>query len=67
MPIWSRLLRGLLDVMHLVTSESSAGTGSRCGFQQRERVVGHRARRRPAAMTDLDVIAAGISLSASEL
>jgi hypothetical protein len=32
-----------------------------------ERVVGHRAPRRPAAMTDLDVIAAGISLSVSDL
>jgi len=53
--------------MHLITSERSAGTGSRCGFPQRQRVVGHRARRRPAAMADLDVIAAGISLSASEL
>jgi hypothetical protein len=45
--------------MHLITGESSAGT--------RERVVGHRVRRRPAAMTDLDVIAAGMSLSVSEL
>jgi hypothetical protein len=45
--------------MHPITGESSAGT--------RERVVGHRVRRRPAAMTDLDVIAAGISLSVSEL
>ena len=53
--------------MRLITGENSAGTGSRCGSPQRERVVGHRDRRRPAAMTDLDVTAAGISLPVSEL
>ena len=42
-------------------------TRSRCGYPQRERVVVYRARRRRAAITDLDVIAAGISLSISEL
>ena len=59
MPLWSRLLRGHLGVMHLITGEAPR--------RPAERVVGHRARRRPAAMTDLDVIAAGISLSVSEL
>jgi hypothetical protein len=53
--------------MRLITGENSVGTGSRCGSPQRERVVGHRDRRRPAAMTDLDVTAAGISLPVGEL
>jgi hypothetical protein len=37
------------------------------GTRSARRVVGHLARRRAAAMPDLDIVAAGISLSISEL
>jgi hypothetical protein len=59
-PLWSRFLRGHLGVMRLIVGSSIAGTGSRGGYSQRKQVVVHRARRRPAAVTDLDVTAAGI-------
>jgi hypothetical protein len=46
-----------------VTNDPVRAAGTRSAY----RVVGHRARRRAAAMPDLDIVAAGISLLISEL
>src|SRR4029077_18558984 len=69
----SRLQRGHLGVMRLITGENSAGTGSfvsgtRATPPPRRVWVStpRGARRHPAAMTDLDVTAAGISLPVGE-
>jgi hypothetical protein len=48
-------------------SISEIAFGTRCGTRSAYRVVGRRTRRRAAAMPDLDIIAASISLLISEL